>query len=206
MNVEVTAQVRNVMGKGAMRRLRRDDNVPAILYGPKTQPVPLTVSALRMEKLLREMGEESRLIQLTVEGGAESQARQVIIRQVQLHPFKRRFLHIDFYEVPMDHSIVVNVPVELTGECIGVKKGGTLNLIRRTLSVRCLPGAIPERIQVSVATLDLGESIQVNDLLGQVPVDLLDDRHCAVVNIVAPEAKATEETPEAQPKGKGKGK
>jgi large subunit ribosomal protein L25 len=198
MDVEMNVQVRTETGKGAARRLRRGDAVPAILYGPKTAPVPLAVPAIRLLKLLREMGEESKLIRLVIGDGEERQIRQALIREVQTHPVRRRFVHVDFYEVPLDQPIVVEVPVELTGESIGEKKGGVLDLIRRTLAVRCLPGEIPGRVHVDISNLDLGSSIHVADLVDLVPFELVDERNVAVVAVAVleEEGKATESSEE----------
>ncbi len=189
MDVELTASVRTRSGKGHARSLRREDRVPAVLYGPKSSPVPLSVSALRLEKLLRDMGEESKLLKLKVEGAHSNEIRHVLIREVQVHPVRRRFLHVDFYEVPLDRSIVVEVPIELKGESVGVKKGGTLNLIRRTVSVRCLPGEIPERVVVDISKLDLGATVHVGDLVSTVPFELTGDQSLAIVTVAAPEGK-----------------
>jgi large subunit ribosomal protein L25 len=192
MDVELTAQTRTKTGKGAARCLRREDKVPATFYGPKTEPLSLSVEARRLEKLLRDMGEESKLLRLTIHDGVESQTRQVLIREIQVHPARRRFLHVDFYEVPLDHAIEVEVPVELVGDSVGVKKGGTLDLIRRTLGVRCLPGDIPDKIQIDVSGLDLGESVRVTDLFELVPFELVDDRTTTVVSIAVPEGTTKE--------------
>lgn len=187
MDVELSVQVRTKTGKGPARRLRGAEAVPAILYGPKTAPVLLAVPAMRLLKLLRDMGEESKLIRLVIGDGKDQQVRQALIREVQTHPVRRRFLHVDFYEVPLDQPILVEVPVELDGEAIGEKKGGTLNLIRRTLSVRCLPGEIPERVHIDISGMDLGASVHVADLIGKVPFELMDDKSTAVVAIAVPE-------------------
>jgi large subunit ribosomal protein L25 len=200
MDVEMHVQLRTTTGTGAARRLRRRDAVPAILYGPKTAPVPLAVPAIRLLKLLREMGEESKLIRLMIGEGESQQVRQALIREVQTHPVRRRFVHVDFYEVPLDQPIVVEVPVELDGESIGEKKGGVLDLIRRTLAVRCLPGEIPERIHIDISNLDLGSSIHVGDLVDRVPFELVDDTSFAVVAVAVPEemtkaAEGAEEEP-----------
>lgn len=192
MDVELNVEVRNNTGKGPARALRRGEKVPAVLYGPKTTPMSLSVPAKRLEKLLREMGEESKLLRLNIDGPDGPLARQVLIREVQVHPVRRRFLHVDFYEVPLDHPIVVEVPVELIGECLGEKKGGTVNLIRRTLAVRCLPGEIPEKIHIDVSALDLGASVHVSDLVEMLPFELVDDSSHAVVNISAPEGAGKE--------------
>ena len=193
MDVELMVQMRNETGKGAARRLRRSESVPAVLYGPKMEPVKLSVPAQRLEKLLRDMGQESKLLQLSIEGAEGPQTKQALIREVQIHPVRRRFLHVDFYEVPLDRLIVVDVPVELTGDSVGVKKGGALNLIRRVIAVRCLPAEIPERIAVDVGALDLGGTIHISDLTTTVPFELADDPNFAVVNILAPEGKGEAE-------------
>jgi large subunit ribosomal protein L25 len=200
MDVEMHVQVRTKTGTGAARRLRRKDAVPAILYGPKTAPIPLAVSAIRLLKLLRELGEESKLIRLVIGDGESQQVRQALIREVQIHPVRRRFVHVDFYEVPLDQPIVVEVPVELEGESIGEKKGGVLDLIRRTLAVRCLPGEIPERVHIDISNLDLGSTIRVADLVDLVPLELVDDTSFAVVAVAVPEEKAkAEEGSEEEP-------
>jgi len=200
MDVELRVQMRTKTGTGAARRLRREEMVPAILYGPKTAPVPLAVPAIRLLKLLRDMGEESKLIRLVIGNDKDLQIRQALIREVQTHPFRRRFLHVDFYEVPLDQPILVDVPVELDGESIGERKGGVRNLIRRTLSVRCLPGDIPERVHIDISDLDLGSSVHVADLVGRVPFELMDDKSVAVVAIAVPEevTKAVESPEEEQ--------
>ncbi|NSW86682.1 MAG: 50S ribosomal protein L25/general stress protein Ctc [Syntrophobacteraceae bacterium] len=192
MDIELMASARSPRGKGAARSLRREDMVPGILYGPKTEPIPLSIPAKRLERLLRDLGEESKLLRLTLDNDPSQKPRQVLIREIQTHPVRRRFVHVDFYEVPLDHPIVVDVPVELLGESVGVKKGGTLNLIQRMLSVRCLPGEIPEKVQIDVTDLDVGDSLHVNDLKSIVPFELVDDPSMAVIHLETPEAAGTE--------------
>jgi large subunit ribosomal protein L25 len=125
---------------------------------------------------------------LNIGDGGDRQSRQVLIREVQVHPMRRRFLHVDFYEVPLDQPILVEVSVELLGEPVGVKEGGVLNLIRRTLSVKCLPEQIPEKVSVDISELGAGGTIHVSDLISNVPFELADEEHLAVVTINAPEA------------------
>lgn len=190
MNLELTAAKREGSGKGAARAIRRESNVPAVLYGPKTVPTHLTVSARQLEKLLKETGGESKLLNLNIEGDS---ARQVLIREVQVHPFRRRFLHIDFYEVPLDQPIVVEVVIELVGDSVGVQKGGELNLIQRTLSVRCLPNQIPECIRIDVSKLDLGQILHVGDLVAETSFTFEEDAGMGVVSIIAPESASQPE-------------
>jgi large subunit ribosomal protein L25 len=187
MTLEIQAVTRTKTGKGAARTVRRDLRVPAVLYGPKTQPASLSVSSLHLEKLLKETGGESKLLNLKIDGG---QTRQVLIREIQKHPFRRRFLHVDFYEVPLDQPITVEVVVELVGDSIGVQKGGEINLIQRTLSVRCLPNKIPENIRIDVSNIDMGETLHVADLVAESSYEFDEDPTVGVVSVLAPEVEA----------------
>ncbi len=187
MTLEIQAVTRTKTGKGAARTVRRDLRVPAVLYGPKTQPASLSVSSLHLEKLLKETGGESKLLNLKIDGG---QTRQVLIREIQKHPFRRRFLHVDFYEVPLDQPITVEVVVELVGDSIGVQKGGEINLIQRTLSVRCLPNKIPENIRIDVSNIDMGETLHVADLVAESSYEFDEDPAVGVVSVLAPEVEA----------------
>jgi large subunit ribosomal protein L25 len=194
MALELEAVTRDKIGKGGARSVRRDLKVPAVLYGPKTEATSLSISAWHLEKLLRETGGESKLLNLKVDGG---QPKQVLIREIQTHPYRRRFLHIDFYEVPLDQPITVEVIVELTGDSIGVQKGGELNLIQRTLAVRCLPNQIPESIRIDVSKLDLGEILHVEDLVAEASYEFEEAPTVGVVSVMAPESapQSTEEEP-----------
>lgn len=191
MNLELTATARDGSGKGAARGVRREKRVPAVLYGPQTESISLSVSSRDLEKLLRDTGGESKLLDLNIEGQASP--RQVLIREVQVHPYRRRFVHVDFFEVPLDQPIVVEVPISLLGDSVGVQKGGEVNLIRRTLSVRCLPNQIPESIRVDVGKLDLGQTIHVEDLTAEATFEFTDDGSVGVVSVLAPESAAAAE-------------
>jgi large subunit ribosomal protein L25 len=185
MAVELEAATRDRTGKSAAGKVRRDLKIPAVLYGPKTQATSLSISALQFEKYLKATGGESKLLNLKVDGG---QTRQVLIREIQAHPYRRRFLHVDFYEVPLDQPITVEVAVELVGDPIGVQKGGELNLIQRTLAVRCLPNQIPENIRIDVSKLDMGEILHVADLLAEASYEFEEDPTVGVVSVLAPES------------------
>jgi large subunit ribosomal protein L25 len=190
MDVQVNAQVRTMTGKNEARSLRRQELVPAVFYGPHSQTTPLTIPLVRLQKLFREMGEEQKLLTLVFDDATAHQEKQVMIREIQVHPARRQLLHVDFYEVAMDRAIVVEVPVELKGKPVGVVMGGTLNTLCRFLSVRCLPGEIPDKVEVDVSSLEIGQTLHVSDLVGIVPVELADDGGFAVATIEAPEGGA----------------
>jgi large subunit ribosomal protein L25 len=195
MSLELQAVLRQKTGKGGARSVRRDAMVPGVLYGPKTPATALAVSSSVLEKFLRDRGTESKLLNLTI---GEGDTRQVLIREVQTHPYRRRFLHIDFYEVPLDQQITLEVAVELVGDSIGVQKGGELNLIQRTLSVRCLPNQIPESIRIDVSKLDLGDVLHVEDLVAEATYVFDDLPSTGVVSVESPESAA--KTPEEEAK------
>ncbi len=198
MDVELTAQLRAENGKGPARRLRSEGFTPAIVYGPKTTPVSVSVPVRRLEKLLKDAGGEARLIRLTVEGEETTEPRFVLIRDVQVHPIRRKFLHVDFYQVDMEQKLVAEVPVELMGEPIGLKFGGMLNLLRRTLAVHCLPADIPEKVRIDVAPMQVGDIIHVSDLIDKVDFELADDPSFPVVSVSGPDSgKASKATDEA---------
>jgi large subunit ribosomal protein L25 len=190
MDVQVNAQVRTMTGKNEARSLRRQELVPAVFYGPHSQTTPLTIPLVRLQKLFREMGEEQKLLTLVFDDATAHHEKQVMIREIQVHPARRQLLHVDFYEVAMDRAIVVEVPVELKGKPVGVVMGGTLNTLCRFLSVRCLPGEIPDKVEVDVSSLEIGQTLHVSDLVGIVPVELADDGGFAVATIEAPEGGA----------------
>jgi len=195
---ELIASTRTETGKGAARSLRRRKMVPAIFYGPKSKPMNLTVAANELEKLLRSLGQEAsnRLIRLTIDdGNGQDDVRQVMLKEVQVHPVRRRFLHVDFYEVAMDRMVDVEVPIQLTGKAEGTQKGGIVNQVRRVLSIRCLPGEIPDKIMVDISHLDIGDAIHVEDLVSKVGFELLEEGRFTVVTINAPEgAEESQET------------
>jgi large subunit ribosomal protein L25 len=190
MDVQVIAQLRTMTGKNEARSLRRQEMVPAVFYGPHSQTTALTIPLVRLQKLFREMGEEQKLLTLVFDDATAHQEKQVMIREIQVHPARRQLLHVDFYEVAMDRAIVVEVPVELKGKPVGVVMGGTLNTLCRFLSVRCLPGEIPDKVEVDVSSLEIGQTLHVSDLVGIVPVELADDGGFAVATIEAPEGGA----------------
>jgi len=197
MDIEVVAQLRTERGKNEARRLRQQDMVPAVFYGPGAQPRPLTVPLSRMEKLFREMGEEEKLLNLIIEDGTTRDAKHVMLREIQVHPARRQLLHVDFYEVAMDQAVEVHVLVELKGKPVGVEKGGSLNQLARFLTVRCLPGAIPEKVEADVSGLEIGQTLHVSDLVSLVAFELVDDGGLPVATIEAPEGGTEEASPEA---------
>lgn len=179
---QIKANKRKDAGKGAARTHRREGRIPAILYGHGEDSVSLTVDRNELDRLVHSISIENTIVDLDVDGGGY----KVLIREIQRHPVRHDFLHVDFFHVAMDEKIHLEIPVVVVGTAEGVKnKGGILDHQLREIEVYCLPGNIPEKIEVDVSALDIGDSIHVSDLdLPDVEVETDLDR--TVVSVLAP--------------------
>ncbi len=151
---------RQQTGKGVNRKIRKAGKLPAVLYGMgKSQPV--IVDPVVMYKNL--LGEDGRNRVYQVESGA-LQGKNILIKDWQVDPLSRRLVHVDLLEIDVTKKITATVAINFTGKSIGVAEGGVLNIIGRTLEVRCLPTAIPKSINVDVTNLAIGRSIHLSEV------------------------------------------
>lgn len=182
---QINAATRDETGKGAARSLRRDGKVPGIVYGHGEDSVAVTVDAGELMRLTHTVSIENTIVDLSIAGG-DGGPYKVLVREIQRHPFKQEFLHVDFFRVAMDEKIHVDVPVTLTGVPTGVKdRGGVLEHMLRDLEVYCLPGSIPEKVEIDVSHLDIGDSIHVSEI--ELPdVEILTDLERSIVAVLAP--------------------
>lgn len=197
----LSATLRSNAGKGAARSLRREGQIPAVIYGQKRDTQSLSVSARELEKLLSHISADNTIVEIGTDDGKKSRA---LIREIQRHPFKRQILHVDFQEVVAGQQINVPVPVVLTGTPIGVRlNGGMVEQILREVNVMVDPSQIPSNIEVDITNLDVGQSLQVGDLSFGPEVTVVDEPTSAVVVIAAlrasKEASAEEEGGNAEP-------
>ena len=202
----IRAQTRDETGKGAARTARRGGRVPGILYGHGEESVALSVDAGELSRLVHSISVDNTIVDLDVAGDPY----KVLIREIQKHPFRDEFVHIDFFHVAMDEKIHVEIPVVLAGVATGVKnKGGVLDHQLREIEVFCLPGNIPEKVEIDVSELDIGDSIHVRDI-ALPDVEILADPDRSVVAVLAPtvieveEEAAAEEILEPELIGRGK--
>ncbi len=190
----LTAELREGRGKGAARRLRAKGLIPAILYGPRSQPISLTVSRKELAKALRTEAGGNVLIDLEIKDGDLPSRKVVMLKEVQYDYLGKEILHTDFYEVAMDVMITVEVPIHLVGRPEGAKLGGILDQIRRVVEIQCLPGDIPNSIEVDVSSLKIGDSIHISDIKFE-KGKILTDPEETVATVLAPivEEKKVEE-------------
>ncbi|MFN3236672.1 MAG: 50S ribosomal protein L25/general stress protein Ctc [Pseudomonadales bacterium] len=195
---ELSAQLRTDLGKGASRRLRRlADLVPAVLYGANQDPVSLSIAHKDLHKSCENEAFFAHIISLNVDGKKEN----AIIKDLQRHPAKDRIMHADFQRVRMDVAISVEVPFHFTNEekCVGVKQeGGTVSHTMSTVQISCLPGDLPEYIEVDVEALAIGDAIHLSEL--KLPegvtipeLELGEDHDQVVVTVIATRATIEED-------------
>jgi large subunit ribosomal protein L25 len=194
--MNLKASQREAVGNGPSRVLRRDGKVPAILYGPKTEPVKLAVEKINLDPIFKGGAVAQKLIKLEIDGIDGS--RNVMIKELQRHPVSHNLLHLDFYEVSMDQKIKVMVPVTTTGKSIGVEMGGMLQIIRRELEVFCLPDQIPESITIDVSDLNVGDSFHVEELELEGDVDIPAEVNFTILTILSTKVEAAEEEGEEE--------
>ena len=195
--IELKANVRTTTGNGPARALRRAGKVPAVLYGPKTDPVLLSVDFIDVEQALKKSKIDQVFVNLVIQNGNMT-TRHAMIKELQIHPVYRNYLHIDFYEIAMDRKIRVRVPVVTKGKPRGVEQGGMLQVVRRKLEVSCLPQEVPEAIEVDVTELDIGDSIHVEEIPLEGDVEIPAEVNFTVVTILTPKVEALPEEEEEE--------
>lgn len=204
--IEVNAVSRSVQGTGASRRLRRTGKVPAIVYGAseKAQVVELDHKAILLQ--LRHEAFHSSILQMNIDGNKQN----VLLRDVQMHPWKHEVLHVDFQRVDAKQKIHMRVPLHFVNEEIapGVKLGGgVVNHIMTELEVSCLPADLPEYLEVDLAALELGDSVHLSEVKlpsGVESVQLVRGDDSVVVSVQVPRVVSeTEEAPEGEEEAEG---
>lgn len=199
MEIEVNAQARKLQGTGASRRLRRDGKVPGIVYGGKDEPLVIEVDHSEFMLKLRKEAIHSSILTLVVDGLRQ----QVLLRAVNMHPWRPQVQHVDFQRVLADQKIHMRVPLHFINAeiAVAVKLGGALvSHVLNELDVSCLPADLPEFIEVDLKDIQIGQTIHVNDLTlpkGVEAVQKLENPAVAVAQL--PRAAVAEETTEAAP-------
>lgn len=208
--ITLECSVRDQIGKEANRKLRNSGKIPAVLYGHGKETVSLEVDPKEIFRILHSQAGENTLFGINVPG----RDRVVcMIKEYQLEPVSHQLLHADLYEVAMDETLEVDVPVVTKGEAYGVKtEGGLLDIVHRELRVECLPADIPEHIEVDITDLKVGSLLRVRDLTVSDRIKILDDPETVLLAVEHPRVEETPEvavTPleeEAEPEVIKKGK
>ncbi len=194
----IAAKARSGVGKGAARALRREGWIPAVIYGDKKDPLPISIGYNEAMKSIYAGGFLSRVIEVDVEG----EKHRVIPRDYQLDPVKDKALHVDFLRVGANTKLHVEVAVHFLNQeaSPGIKKGGVLNIVHHTLEMLCPANAIPEAITVDLTGKEVGDSIHLSSI--ELPKGTSIRTHetdLTIATIAAPSGLRSEEAAAAAP-------
>ncbi len=186
MNIEL----RSKTGKGISRRLRNDEMVPGVVYGKGMDPMAVSIKYRELQSALSGEGGQNNLI--TLLGGGSLDQTMAIIADLQRDAIKGTYKHVDLHRVNMNEKLRLVVPVSLKGAAIGVKEGGLLDFAHHTLHVECLPGNIPDHIEIDITDLKIAHSVHVSEIPLPEGVKILDNPKTPVVSVLG---RAKEEAP-----------
>ncbi|MBQ2844539.1 MAG: 50S ribosomal protein L25/general stress protein Ctc [Alphaproteobacteria bacterium] len=163
MAINLNAEIRNVAGKGAARSIRKNKNIPAVIYGEKKAPVSIELNGREFEMLLKTPGLRTKLFQIKTAEGTED----AMLMDVQYNPVSDAAMHVDFKRIDVKKPVNVVVPVEVINAetSKGLKLGGTLNFAVRKVALRGLVDVIPEKIVIDLAALNIGDVVHGTDLV-----------------------------------------
>jgi len=201
--IDIKAEARSQVGKGSARAARRAGLVPAVIYGNKQSPIPITLNANKWRQLMNKPGIFSQLMNIEV----NEDTYFVLPRDIQQHPVSEEAEHVDFLRVTKNATVAVGINVEFLNEdkCIGLKLGGVLNVVRPQVELNCPAISIPEKITVDLEGLNVGHTIHISAIeLPDGCTPTITDRDFTVATIAAPrgglgdtEEEETETTDEA---------
>ena len=209
LSFELEASIRQDLGKGASRRLRRDNRVPAIIYGGNVAPTALTMDHDKVLHSLEHEAFYSHILTVKIDGKSE----KAVLKDLQRHPYKPVIMHLDLQRVSEDEKLRMHVPLHFTGEEVapGVKQGGgVISHLINDVEITCLPKDLPEYIEVDVSGLQLNETVHLSDLKLAAGVELVELQHgpehdLPVVSIHLPRGAKEAEVEEGEAAAAGEG-
>ena len=183
--LHIKAKVRDTVGKAFAGRLRREGQVPCVLYGIEKDSIKLSVSRREFEKLVS----ETRSVFVV---DYESHKQRVIVKDIQYHPVQGDIIHVDLQRVKAGQEISVSLPLKFVGSAPGVKLGGLFQELRADLDISCLPKYMPDELEVNISELNIGDTIHVSDLSFE-HLTIKTDSHLSVCTVAAPKMVEEEE-------------
>jgi large subunit ribosomal protein L25 len=178
INLEVKERSGSELGSRQTRRFRKQGLIPGVLYG-SGNPRAILVPERDLRAALNGPSGFNAILDVVIEG--QTTAHHAVLKDFQQHPVRGVITHADFHEVRLDQVITATVAVHLVGDSPGVKEGGVLQQVTRELNIEALPGAIPERVEADVSSLELGGTFRLEDLQSIEGVVFLDDPHETVL-------------------------
>lgn len=209
--IKLSVTKRREVGSSAVRRLRSNGIIPGVIYGKGIRPIPIKIALRDIHSVKGGDIAENVLVDLVVRDRDKEEIKTVIVKELQKDTIKGDWLHIDFNEISLKERLKTKVPIELTGDAIGVTQGGILEQIMYELEIECLPVDIPQSINVDVTNLAIGQTIYVKDIVVSDKISILSNLELPVVSVSVPKAEEEVAVPSAEgeptePEVIGKGK
>ena len=206
MQTRLEAKIRNSRGKSATRKIRNMGYVPAVVYGPDRDTSSIVLDERQVERLIMITGIR-KIYDMNIQDGDKTKDCQVMFKDIQRDSLSGQLKHIDFYEIRKGRKLSVVVPIELTGEPIGVSEhGGVLQFLIREVPIECLPKDLPEVFRLDVSALNVGEGVTLNDLQLPDNLECLEELDKVVASIVTVKEEKVEEEEEEEIEGEGEAK
>ena len=195
MAEQIKATKREKAGKGASRAIRLKGSIPAVIYGDKKAPEMISLEEKVLVAEMNKKGLWTRQYEIEVDG----KKHLVLCQDIQKHPVSNRPIHADFLRISKDSVLTMDIPLHFVGEevCPGIKKGGVLNIVHRTLEVKCKADAIPEEFIVDLSTGEIGDSFDAFAIKLPNGVKLTAQEDFTVATIVTAQEEVKEEAPAA---------
>ncbi|MCK4338462.1 MAG: 50S ribosomal protein L25 [Candidatus Cloacimonetes bacterium] len=192
--MKINTEIRNT-GQKESKKLRKNEKIPAILYGKGFDSIPLALDYKVFIHPYRESTGHQTFIFLTVNG----KEYRTLIKEMQIDPLSRKIMHIDFQEIYAGQKIDVKIPINLVGDAPGIIEGGIFEMHLRELEIKCLPKDLPDSFELDVSKLQIFESIHVEDIIEKLPdVDILHIPSTPIISILLPKAEKVAVTEEVE--------
>ena len=181
MNIKINAEKRDLGKRSDLTELRKEGFIPGIIYGAGQEGIKIAFNARDYIREYKKSIGAVAFFDITVDG----KIYKTFIKEKQIHPLTREIVHIDFLELHKGKSITIDVPINFTGEALGIKEGGVFEIIHRVIQVTCLPKDIPDEIKFDISEMNIGDSIHLKDLdiSEEMNTDLSDEITIAILSV-----------------------
>ena len=190
--MKINAKLRDT-GKKKAKELRKNNKIPAILYGKGFDSISLTLDYKEFYHYYKDSIGHQNFVFLKV----KDKEYRSLVKDMQLDPLSRKVIHIDFQEIYAGQKIEVKIPIAVIGDAPGLKEGGIIEMNLRELQIRCLPKDLPDSLEVDISKLQIGDSIHLKDVINQIPnIEILQSAETSIVSIIMPKAEKVVEVEE----------
>lgn len=181
-SLTLSVEKRDALGKGACRKIRKAGRLPGVIYGLGSQH-NVTLDPRLIKKYLLQAGGQNIIFKLEGDG---IKGQHALIKDYLVDPVTRELLHADLLEIDINKKIEVTVAINIIGKAIGVSEGGVLNIIERTVKIKCLPFNIPKHVDIDVTNLKIGDSIHLSELVLPAGIEKMSQQNITLVTVVPP--------------------